>query len=520
MARVSRKKVEASMERKALICSIVFDKFLRYSEKVNPEVYEIPYTRTILGWCREYYSTHQKAPGLHIQDLYKAKAASLHMPDSQMEMLEEFLAQLSEEYDQTSGWNPEYLLEEFKLWVRRRELELVAENLRDGLESGGVEELNELEQMLGGFRSSDSGESTWVDPLRDTESIRSAFEEVGQPLFTFPGKLGEILNEHLIREGLITFQGPEKRGKTFWLFETAIQALKARRNVALFQCGDLSKDQGVSRLHVRLAGKSNLQKYCGKFNTPTMDCFHNQTGSCNLDKRASRIDLGLVSDNYKFDEIRTKLPKLEDVPGYKPCTYCRGKKGMGFQPSIWFEEQNIEEALTWREAIKVAARFDSRIRNRQIRMSTYPNDTLTVSMIEAQLAQWAKDGYTPDVIVVDYADILAAESYKEEKRIQVDKVWKALRRLAQNRKALVATATQANAESYDMRSLKLKNFSESKTKYAHVTAVFALNQLADEKRQGIMRLAVILGREGEWDAANEVRVLQSLRMGRTLIDSF
>ena len=44
----------------------------------------------------------------------------------------------------------------------------------------------------------------------------------------------------------------------------------------------------------------------------------------------------------------------------------------------------------------------------------------------------------PDVIIVDYADILAPEDTRQsEKRHQVDETWKALRRLSQEWHALV-----------------------------------------------------------------------------------
>jgi hypothetical protein len=86
----------------------------------------------------------------------------------------------------------------------------------------------------------------------------------------------------------------------------------------------------------------------------------------------------------------------------------------------------------------------------------------------------------------------------------------------------VVTATQADAKSYDQDRLKLANFSEDKRKYAHVTAMYGLNQDKDdrEKKIGIMRINEIVIREGEFSATNEVYVLQNLRRGQPHLGSY
>jgi hypothetical protein len=130
------------------------------------------------------------------------------------------------------------------------------------------------------------------------------------------------------------------------------------------------------------------------------------------------------------------------------------------------------------------------------------------------------DNFIPDVIIIDYADNLAPENAREEPRHQVNRTWKMLRGLSQERHCLVVTATQAAGRSYKKNSVEMEDYSEDKRKYAHVTACFGLNQTPEEKRAGLMRIGPIVMREDEFFAEEEVYIGQALRLGRPLLFSF
>ena len=69
--------------------------------------------------------------------------------------------------------------------------------------------------------------------------------------------------------------------------------------------------------------------------------------------------------------------------------------------------------------------------------------------MEQCLDDWeAREGFVPDVIVIDYADLLEADGKSTEFRHKQDSIWKGLRAMSQKRHALVLTATQADAASY------------------------------------------------------------------------
>jgi replicative DNA helicase len=158
---------------------------------------------------------------------------------------------------------------------------------------------------------------------------------------------------------------------------------------------------------------------------------------------------------------------------------------------------------------------------RGLRVSSHPNNSISARDIRATLDTWEHfDGFIPDVVVIDYADILAPIDNRKEHRHQQNETWQTLRGLSQERHCLVITATQADADSYDRHHLSLNNFSEDKRKYGHVTAMLALNQTQEEKATGIMRIGVLLAREGEVDARSEVAILQCLRAGQPCLASY
>ena len=68
----------------------------------------------------------------------------------------------------------------------------------------------------------------------------------------------------------------------------------------------------------------------------------------------------------------------------------------------------------------------------------------------------------------------------------------------------------------------VKNIAEDKRKYAHVTAMWGLNQdpKGREKKLGIMRLNELVVREGIFNIHNEVAILQDLRSGRPFLESY
>lgn len=501
-------KVNKALERQILIGSIISGQFLKKLIQIyKPEYMQSSAAVTVVQWCMDYWKTYQRPPKQYIQDIFQSKARQGLDPDT-AELIEELLGSISEEYEKADKFNADYLFDNTEKLFKQRNIELLTQDLSSSLSSGDVDT---AEQLLVQFKSVQRFSSHAINPLTNQDSVYNAFENSTESLFTFPGALGKVINPQLLRESFIALMGPEKRGKSWWLMEFGMRAFKSRCNVVMFEVGDMSESQKMRRIYSYITRKPVGHYIKDHIYIPVLDCQYNQDNSCSLPDREIKFRLPETRDNPKvFADAMNK-------EGYGVCKACKNSKA--FRGAIWYYKENVEPIM-WRRAFKQGLQWHKRSRGKSLKLSVHENNTLSVHGIRMLLDTWEQtEGFVPDVIVIDYADILAPEN-KKEFRHQENEKWQAMRALSQNRHCCVITATQSDAASYDKENIGLSNFSEDKRKYSHVTAMYSLNQTDDERIQGIMRIGELLIREGEFDRRKKVRVLQCLQAGRPYIDSF
>lgn len=458
----------ALLERNILTALIVDDEFLSKIRKVliPADCFENEYAQNLAQWCIEFYDEYGKAPGKNIETIYASKIRGDE--SAKDSLLEKLLRSLSKEYEKGIPVNSAYLLDEAKKHFNKLGLKRLAEDIETSLIAGNIEEADE---RVNSYSRVEIGETCTINPFEDAEAIQNAFQHTEEDLIQFSGAVGEFFRGTLQREGFVAIQAPEKRGKTWMLLEMAFRAVKQRRRVAFFEAGDMSQNQIMRRFMTRLTGIPDRQANCGKYQYPTA---------------------------------------IKHVPTTEFA-------------DVVFEQRTAEKPLDWKTAYHKAQEFMKRTRiagRNTFKLSCFPNSTLTVRKITSMLQEWErKEGFIPDVIFVDYADIMAPEDSKKDFRNQVNDTWKALRRLSQERHVLLLTATQADAESYKANVQGMGNFSEDKRKLSHVTGLFGLNQKEDEKQAGVIRLNWIVLREQEFSMNRCCYVSQCLRIGRPIIQS-
>jgi hypothetical protein len=137
------------------------------------------------------------------------------------------------------------------------------------------------------------------------------------------------------------------------------------------------------------------------------------------------------------------------------------------------------------------------------------------------------EGFTTDVLVTDYLDIMAPESGSQRlsERGNIDATWKSAKALAQRKKLLHITADQSSKATYE-KDIKLFDTSEDKRKNAHLDVKVAMNRLDSKDNfidvlddTEILRFSVIAHRHRTFSAKKEVIVLQQRAIGQPHIDS-
>lgn len=483
-----------------------------------------PTARRLASWCLEYYDRYNRAPNQDIEGIYVQKLKAGLPPDMAEEIEEDILPDLSEEYER-GNFNLEYLLDRTREYFTERNLALHLEQIESLREEGDLKAAEELANQYRPLQTN-LAEDLYLSNPDSLLRVEKAFTTQTEPLLMYPGALGRFWNRQMTRDALVAFVAPEKRGKSYLLLDVARRAVRQRLTVAFFQAGDMSEAQQIRRLAIHLAKKSDLEEYCGVMYEPVKDCIRNQLDLC--DGNLRECDFGLTGEGAPKDaeDARTgmtmerllELYRNPDNRGYRPCHNCSmyAQRPTG---SVWLKKVRVRRPLEAPEAVKLIQQYFVE-NQRKLIISTHANNTLTVARIKNKLDEWYRLGFIPDVIIIDYADLLVASGRYKEYRHQQNEIWQDLRNLSQERHALVVTATQADAKSYETSLLKLSNFSEDKRKYAHVTAMYGLNRdpQGREEKIGILRINEMVLREGQKQGV--VTVLQNLRRGQPVITSF
>ncbi|HQJ90480.1 MAG TPA: hypothetical protein PLB70_07680 [Paludibacteraceae bacterium] len=518
-------------ERQIVIGLITSKEYLQGLQRVwNPQFLESSTARLLASWCWEYFDAYGEAPANNITNIYYQKIKDTRLSrDVAEEIEQDILPLLSQEYVK-EGFNVDYLLKQTIDYFTQRNLLLFSDTIRNTIELGKGDlhqRIISAERIATEYRSLPVGtnDSLNLNTEEALEHVERAFADAEECLIRYPRQLGEFWNDQLTAGSFVAFMGIEKRGKTYFLLDMAIRASRQKRKVVFFQAGDLTERQLLKRICVYLTQKSNLKRYCGTIWEPVRDCVYNQLDDCERPERECAFG---VFENRTIDYLRHDITQEELIaayqanPDYCPCSNCPEYETNPWG-CPWIREVKIDAPLQVDEAKRAVSDFF--IENkRYFKLSTHLNDTLTVKQIEALLDTWERqEQFVPDVIVIDYADLLTTEEHLEERPRQ-NKIWKGLRRLSQQKnQPLVVTATQANAQAYLRDRLRREHFSEDKRKYAHCTAMWGLNQdVKDrEKHIGIMRLNNLVIREGEFFTnSGEVTVLMNLRRGRPFIASY
>jgi replicative DNA helicase len=126
----------------------------------------------------------------------------------------------------------------------------------------------------------------------------------------------------------------------------------------------------------------------------------------------------------------------------------------------------------------------------------YPPGMASVSMLRAHINQCCGIGFVPDLIVVDYLDLLKPSRRYQDKRDELTATTVDLRGMAVELGLPVWSATQANRGAISIQTHTEEHVSEDIGKINTSDIVITINQTKDEIDDGTMRLFVAKNRNG------------------------
>lgn len=458
-----------------IVISMITDNHVcgRIAHKWDRDLFKSKVTGLVASWCVQYFNKYEKAPGKAIEGMFKTWAEK-EKDESTIALVERFLEGVSDQYEQQQEDNSDYIVDLAAEHFKKVKLQKHAEKLQALLDS---DELKEAQEEADSFTNIDLGVGEGIDVFNDPSFLERAFEARKEPIVRYPEALANFFGNSLYRGAFISFEGPEKRGKSYWLQDLAWRAMRQKRNVAYFEVGDLTEADVALRFAVRAA------------------------------KRPLYATRGNADQSLNHP---VKIPTSIEVEAKKRET------------NVEYDEKDFDTPFDLEQAQAAFAKINKKNKSGdpQIMLSCHPSDTLTVRDIHSIIQGWERErGWVPDIIVIDYADILAPERASDDKRDQINKTWMGLRKLSQVYHALVVTATQSDAAGGKAYTLGRDNFSEDKRKRAHVTGSIGINQTDEEKELQVQRLNWIVRREHEYIESRCCHVAGCLAIANPAIKS-
>jgi len=126
----------------------------------------------------------------------------------------------------------------------------------------------------------------------------------------------------------------------------------------------------------------------------------------------------------------------------------------------------------------------------------YPTGSATVITIRNHIEKLMLKGFTPSIIIIDYADIMRSTKTYDSLRHELKLVYEELRNLAMEMNVAIWTASQANREAANADIVGLENMAEAYGKAMVADLVVSISRKATEKSTNSGRLFIAKNRAG------------------------
>jgi len=425
----------------------------RIASRWTPEgLFASRWENMVAAWCVRYFGRYNKPIGQGIEATFQ-EWADKRTDDETIRMAEQFLRVLSDEEEREDRLASDYVLDLAGKYFNKVQMQKVMEEIETDIELGHIEDGVE---RFHSFQRVELGIGSVCQPGIEFDLWADAFDfEQARPLVEFPNPFGRFIGNIFSRDSFVSITGAFGRGKSWWLQDIVVRAIRQKRRVLMVDCGDMTRRQVLKRLGQRAARRPK------------------ETMEVKWPIRFETIEEGPIIEKRKL------------------------------------------EAVDARKAFKVWNRLDQIGR---LRLMVHSSGSLSAEQLAAHVANAEKEGWVPDVVVLDYADLLACP-HGMEKREGIDETWRRLRRLSQDYHCCVVTATQGDAASYNANLIRAGNFSDSRTKNDHVTAAIGLNVGDEDREKGVTRINLLKRRDDEFSESWQIAVAGCLSVGCPLMVS-
>lgn len=483
--------VSVDIEQSIIALLIFNDEFCKQVlPSCKVDYFESEWMKPVVRWVQEHFHIYGNAPKDNIRQIFNINYDSF--TDKQdAEGVQTLLENIPDAYREVS--DIEFHVNRALAFFRKRSLECLHKDMGLYLENS---KYDAAEDLIMDFRQISTGLSSWLTPSDFIGVIARSIEADENPLLQLRGPLGSFFGPFQ-RKWVVLWLGPPKRGKSNYLVESVISAMVQGLKVVVFS-HEMSEMDWIPRfIGAMVPGTEN----CDEVFFPVFDCMKNATNQCNKPQRRG---------SAYFDSNGAVSRR------YVPCTECIGTPD--YDGCVGHQLRKTQEQ-SYATKIEKAAVLKKWMQN-NLRFIHYPPYSKSILDMERDLNRLEYvDGFMPDVVVDDY---IGAHTCGNPKLIGRDipnfEVQNA-KRLADARNFLYISGIQGNRGAITKRRLGQEDVAEDIRLINAVDVCIGINQLPQEKRDGIIRFNPVAHRHKSMAVDEECTGLQNLSTGNILMDT-
>jgi len=126
----------------------------------------------------------------------------------------------------------------------------------------------------------------------------------------------------------------------------------------------------------------------------------------------------------------------------------------------------------------------------------YPTKTATTNTIRAHIEKLKQQGIIPDMIILDYADLLRTLSSRREKREELESIYEEMRAIMMENNVVGWTASQTNRTGLNQEIITMQAISEAFNKCFISDFIFSMSRTSEDKQKNGGRIYIAKNRNG------------------------
>jgi hypothetical protein len=473
------------------------------------------YFRPVFRALIKYIGSFGKGPRFTVETLFN----KMRISDEERDVVGEYLERIAAEYSRIEAdesVEPEYVSGELiPDFIREQEGRLLIEKIETAIDSGRIYAVDEAIDEYTSISEEEWDNSMGATAPFSQEAIESyyAADAEDKIVLRLDGPIGAVIPP-LCRKKLTAITGVEKSGKTTWMGDLAWRSIISSKAKVLWINCEMDDEDLREYFWRRLTQTASDKEHAGRRIFPVFDCLNNQLDRCEIMKRS-------LNGGRLFET--GKITTFTQNRNWKICTKCRNQKTRFqkptkiFIPAIWFDQIRLRQIR--RRTIARAISLNRTFKLNRLRIKTFPRLAVKFTDVERFITGYMKrNSFKPDLLVLDYPDIIAPEEGKLLDRQNVDFIWKKCAGLTHELDCATLVADQATKAARSKRNIERDDTSESKTKDAHLDVRVTLNMTDEEEEIGIQRIGILYRRKGK-RTTSQVMVTQRKESGEVMLDN-